>query len=63
VGFGVRTDLVMNSEQYYPGDEYVDWWAISLFHKKNFKDKYMLNFIEDAKKHKKPVILRKEKIF
>jgi len=43
--------------EFYPGDEYVDWWAINVFC--NFADKhdFINSFIQDAAKHKKPVMI------
>ncbi len=47
-------------EPFYPGDNYVDWFGIDVFSKKNFEnDKYLpvKNFLKLAKKHKKPVMI------
>jgi len=47
-------------EQYYPGDNYVDWFGIDVFSIKNFKDdryKPVKEFLELAEKHKKPVMV------
>ena len=48
---------VKNYMDYYPGDDYVDWWGISLFKVEDIKDPYTKKFLQDAKKHKKPVII------
>jgi beta-mannanase len=48
---------VANYMEYYPGDDYVDWWGISLFGLNDLKNKNNLNFLNDAKKHKKPVMI------
>lgn len=42
---------------YYPGDEWVDWWAISLFTPKVFDEPSLYTFLDDAKTHKKPVMI------
>lgn len=47
-------------EPYYPGDDYVDWFGIDLFGVRYFKDNQYEpteNFMELAKKHKKPVMV------
>ncbi len=42
---------------YYPGDEFVDWWAINIF--ENFADRneFVNAFIQDAANHHKPVMI------
>lgn len=47
-------------EQYYPGDEYVDWFGIDVFGEKLFKDNAyepIERFLKMALEHKKPVII------
>jgi hypothetical protein len=46
-----------NYIEYYPGDEYVDWWAISIFGNHADKDAFLNSFIQDAQRHKKPVMI------
>lgn len=50
-------DGVMNYMDYYPGDSYVDWWAINLFSASHFTDSYANSFMEDANSHNKPVMI------
>jgi hypothetical protein len=47
----------MNFQDYYPGDDYVDWWAINFFSASHFTDPYAANFVDSANAHKKPVLL------
>ncbi len=42
---------------WYPGDDYVDWWATDLFSVGSFWRDSNLAFIEEAKKHGKPVMI------
>jgi len=42
---------------FYPGDEYVDWWAINIFCNYATKNEFINTFIRDAEKHKKPVMI------
>jgi len=46
-----------NYLKYYPGDEYVDWWAIDIFRIGSIESKNTLSFLRDAKAHKKPVMI------
>lgn len=41
--------------QWYPGDEYVDWWGINLFTVSQMRNARL--FIKEAGKHKKPVMI------
>ncbi len=42
---------------YYPGDEYVDWWAINIF-RNNAGDIPLINhFVQEAAKHRKPILI------
>jgi len=50
-------DGVMNYMDYYPGDEYVDWWAINMFSASHFTDINAKNFLAAARSHKKPVMI------
>jgi len=42
---------------YYPGDEFVDWWGIDLFDADHFTNEDTMLFMEQAKLHKFPVII------
>ena len=46
-------------EQFYPGDDYVDWFGIDVFFAKHLTGKYkpVEDFLELAKKYKKPVMV------
>jgi hypothetical protein len=50
-------DGVMNFMDYYPGDEYVDWWAINLFSASHFTDANAVSFLNSARNHSKPVMI------
>jgi len=41
--------------KYYPGDNYVDWWGVTFFSKKDLINNN--KFIKDAQIHKKPVMI------
>ncbi|MDD5568771.1 MAG: glycosyl hydrolase [Candidatus Omnitrophica bacterium] len=41
--------------QWYPGDEYVDWFGISFFHTSNLNN--MINFARYAREHHKPLMI------
>lgn len=42
---------------YYPGDEYVDWWAVSVFVNDADRDPFLNRFIQSAAQHRKPVMI------
>jgi len=42
---------------YYPGDEYVDWWGLSLFIPQVMDSRVTREFLENAAAHKKPVMI------
>jgi hypothetical protein len=46
-------------EQWYPGDDYVDWFAVSLFGHlyQNMVNSYVLDMLDMAKTHQKPVMI------
>jgi len=47
-------------EQWYPGDDYVDWWSVDVFSNHFIQpaaNKELMRFISDAKKHNKPIII------
>ena len=48
-----RTDYM----SYYPGDEYVDWWAIDIFHPDSITSSVTASFFAEAEAHHKPVVL------
>ena len=50
-------DGVMNFEDYYPGDAYVDWWGINLFSASHFTDPNAQTFLDGARAHSKPVMI------
>jgi len=43
--------------EYYPGDEYVDWWAVSVFDNNADQSEFLNAFIKDAARHRKPVMI------
>jgi hypothetical protein len=51
-GFADRNYL-----DWYPGDEYVDWWGLSLFYQEHMTDKRTVQFMNDAARHRKPVLI------
>lgn len=42
---------------YYPGDGYVDWWAINVFNNNADQDLFINYFIQQAAAHQKPVMI------
>lgn len=47
-------------KSWYPGDKYVDWFGLSIFSQPYHdfdKNKYVMNLLEMARKHKKPVMI------
>jgi len=52
---GVRDRLFFMD--YYPGDDYVDWWSTDLFAVGSFWRESNLAFLEEAEKHGKPVMI------
>jgi Glycosyl hydrolase family 26 len=43
--------------QYYPGDEWVDWWGIDLFSPEELTDTRLTDFFKKADEYKKPVMI------
>ena len=43
--------------RWYPGDDVVDWWGVSLFDIKDFDNQQLSEFLERARSHGKPVII------
>jgi hypothetical protein len=50
-------DGAMNFMDFYPGDEYVDWWGINVFSAAHFGDANAKKFMDNAGEHKKPVLI------
>jgi hypothetical protein len=46
-----------NFMPFYPGDEWVDWWAVDLFSEKHFADSSTKAFMDSALVHRKPVMI------
>lgn len=42
---------------FYPGDDVVDWWGISLFSESSFRAPETIAFYEEAKRHGKPILV------
>lgn len=42
---------------WYPGDHFVDWWAIDLFSSKKMNSRLTRRFIRDADTHGKPIMI------
>jgi hypothetical protein len=42
---------------YYPGNDYVDWWGINIFGNRSDSDAFVNRFVKEAMHHKKPVII------
>ena len=53
VGGGTDSDYI----DYYPGDNYVDWWGIDLFSESDFSEPLAASFMTDADNHGKPVMI------
>jgi hypothetical protein len=43
--------------EYYPGDEWVDWWGIDLFSKAEILSEKTMTFCDHAGTHRKPVMI------
>jgi hypothetical protein len=43
--------------EFYPGDDYVDWWGIDVFSAEEFTNPGLKAYFEKAQKHKKPVMI------
>ncbi|MCW2120420.1 glycosyl hydrolase [Flavobacterium sp. 7A] len=50
----ISTEKLM---EYYPGDQYVDWWGIDIFSPEEFDNNGLQNFFDGAHEHKKPVMI------
>lgn len=42
---------------YYPGDEYVDWWGINVFVNHADRNVFIISFVSKAASHNKPVMI------
>jgi len=42
---------------YYPGDEYVDWWGVDTFSADELSNPWLVKFYSLAGKHRKPVMI------
>ncbi len=50
-------DGVTNYIDYYPGNEYVDWWGLDAFETIHFTDAIGTGFLASASAHNKPVMI------
>jgi beta-mannanase len=50
-------DGVKNYFDYYPGDEYVDWFGMNIFRTPSFKDPSLTGFFNEARMRRKPVMI------
>ena len=50
-------DGVQKLMRYYPGDEYADWWAMSVFPTRFLHNQSAADFLDLAEEHKKPVMM------
>ena len=55
--YSIDSGANLNFQDYYPGDAYVDWWAINLFSTSHFTDANAKKFLDSASAHRKPVML------
>ncbi len=46
-----------NFMPFYPGDQWVDWWAVDLFSEKHFADSSTKAFMDSALVYQKPVMI------
>jgi len=42
---------------WYPGDDFVDWWSVNLFRFQDFTQVETGSFLDDARRHRKPVLI------
>jgi hypothetical protein len=57
-------DFLRGFMEYYPGDEYVDWWGLNLFSGRKGSDataylnnRELARFLDAAEEHRKPVLI------
>ncbi len=43
--------------EFYPGDEWVDWWGVDLFSEDEFKKPQLAGFLDASRAHRKPVMI------
>ncbi len=48
---------VKNYFDYYPGDEYVDWFGMNIFRAAEFNDPSLPGFFNEARRRRKPVMI------
>jgi hypothetical protein len=53
LGAGYTSDYM----RFYPGDDFVDWWAINLFAEDSFDSAGTRHFLDDAAAHQFPVMI------
>jgi beta-mannanase len=53
-------DGVSTYFDYYPGDQYVDWFGINIFQAKAFQDSTLSGVFAQARARKKPVMMGEE---
>ncbi|MCG8373615.1 MAG: T9SS type A sorting domain-containing protein [Balneolales bacterium] len=46
-----------NFMDWYPGDEYVDWWSINIFLTEDFNRQLTHDYLDSAHVHQKPVLI------
>ena len=42
---------------FYPGDDFVDWWSVDVFGEKHFTHKALKPFLDSAHAHNRPVVI------
>jgi len=57
VAFVWNTLNALDFIDYYPGNDYVDWWAINVFSNYADQDPFVNGFIQEAASHRKPVMI------
>jgi uncharacterized protein (TIGR03437 family) len=50
-------DGVKNYFDYYPGDDYVDWFGMNIFRAASFNDASLTGFFNEARTRRKPVMI------
>lgn len=43
--------------EYYPGDDYVDWWGVDIFSPEEITNPWLVQFYKKAAEHGKPVMI------
>jgi hypothetical protein len=52
-GFKSWTEL----SEYYPGDEWVDWWGVDIFSPEELTDNRLVAFLQKSDEHGKPIMM------